>query len=64
MKLQAHIPYGGYFCSPFVKWQGSLASQHPLKLAAACAQQALKAREIPLSQLTSMVLGFSVPSKR
>lgn len=63
MRLDAYVPYGGYFCSPFVKWQGSLASQHPLKLAASCAQQALADRQIPVKSLTSLVLGFTVPSK-
>ncbi|MBI5480194.1 MAG: thiolase family protein [Deltaproteobacteria bacterium] len=63
MRLDAYVPYGGYWSTPFVKWQGALASQHPLKLAAACAQTALAARTIDPRALTSMVLGFTVPSK-
>ena len=46
MRLDAYVPHGGYWSSPFVKWQGALASQHPLKLAASCAQAALGARGI------------------
>lgn len=58
----AYIPYGGYWSSPFVKWQGSLANEHPLELAAACARQTLAARGIEPSALSSLVLGFTVPS--
>ena len=31
------IPYGGYWASPFVKWQGSLASENSVTLAASTA---------------------------
>ncbi len=63
MRLDAYIPYGAYWSSPFVKWQGALASQHPLKLAAACAQTAFAARGLDVKALTALVLGLSVPSK-
>ena len=63
MRLDAYVPYGGYWSSPFVKWQGALASQHPLKLAASCAQAALGARGIDPKALTQLVLGFTVPSR-
>lgn len=59
----AFIPYGAYWSSPFVKWQGALATQHPLKLAAACAKQVLAERGIEASSLSSLVLGFTVPSR-
>jgi acetyl-CoA acetyltransferase family protein len=31
---KAFIPFRGYYSSPFVRWQGSLANQHPIPLAA------------------------------
>ncbi len=31
---RAWIPYGRYWSSPFSRWQGGLAGQHSLKLAA------------------------------
>ena len=35
MALQkAFMPYGGYWSTPFVKWQGSFADLHPMKFAA------------------------------
>src|SRR5574341_425196 len=40
------IPYGGYWCTPFVKWQGSFANLHPLTFAAAVTQRALAERKI------------------
>ena len=35
MFSKAYIPYKGYYTTPFVKWQGSLQSQHPVRLAGA-----------------------------
>ena len=26
---KVYIPYGGYWSTPFVKWQGNFASLHP-----------------------------------
>ncbi len=57
------IPYGGYWCTPFVKWQGSFANLHPLKLAAAVARRALSERAIAASQFDALYLGATVPSK-
>ena len=34
MLSNAFIPYGGYFSSPFSRWQGTLATAHAIKLAA------------------------------
>ena len=33
-----YIPYGGYWSTPFVKWQGNFANLHPLTFAADVAQ--------------------------
>ena len=64
MKLTgAYVPYGSYWSTPFVKWQGSLATQHPLKLAAACGKQVFEAKGVDVKSLSSLVLGFTVPSK-
>ncbi len=38
------IPYGAYWCTPFARWQGSLARYHSLELAAHTARLALAAR--------------------
>ena len=58
-----YIPYGGYWSSPFVKWQGSLANENSVTLAAATASRWLAAREISPEVFTSVALGFTVPQK-
>lgn len=64
MRLEkAFIPYGSYWSTPFARWQGALASQHPLRLAAECARRALSAREIDPHTFSSLVLGLTVPSR-
>ncbi|MBZ0137120.1 MAG: thiolase family protein [Planctomycetes bacterium] len=58
-----YIPYGGYWSSPFVKWQGSLANENSVVLAASTASRWLAAREISPEIFTSVALGFTVPQK-
>ena len=58
-----YIPYGGYWSTPFCKWQGSLSSVHSVSLAAQAARKAMAARDIPASALDSLVLGMTVPQK-
>jgi acetyl-CoA acetyltransferase family protein len=63
MKFEnAYIPYGGYWSTPFVRWQGSLAQQHPVHLAAEVARRALHEREIDPAAFDSLVFGTTVPS--
>lgn len=57
------IPYGGYWASPFVKWQGALADENSVTLAAATAARWLKSREISPEVFSSVALGFTVPQK-
>ncbi|MEZ5991333.1 MAG: thiolase family protein [Planctomycetota bacterium] len=57
------IPYGGYWSSPFVKWQGSLADENSVTLAASTAARWLQSREISPEVFTSVALGFTVPQK-
>jgi acetyl-CoA acetyltransferase len=56
------IPYRGYWSSPFARWQGSLAQQHPVKLAAAVAGRALEERGIASSAFDGLFFGMTVPS--
>ncbi|MBI3243215.1 MAG: thiolase family protein [Chloroflexi bacterium] len=57
------IPYGGYWCTPFVKWQGNFASLHPLTFAADVAKRALAERNIQPSSFDALYLGLTVPAK-
>ena len=60
---RAYIPYGGYWSTPFVKWQGSFASLHPVRFAAEITSRALGEREISPKSFTSLYFGTTVPSK-
>jgi acetyl-CoA acetyltransferase len=39
MLKKAYIPYGGYYCSPFSKWQGSFANENSVVLGAETAKR-------------------------
>jgi acetyl-CoA acetyltransferase len=56
------IPYGGYWSTPFCKWQGSFANLHPIRLAAAVTCRALAERQIGPHIFTGLYLGTTVPS--
>ena len=62
MKLtKACIPLGGAWSSPFVRWQGSLAEVSSLDLAVSVTERALRDREIPLTDVSQLVLGWTIP---
>lgn len=64
MKFQnVFIPYGGYWCTPFVRWQGTLANTHPILLAAETAKRALKERNLSPDIFDALFFGMSVPQK-
>ncbi len=60
---KTYIPYGGYWSTPFVKWQGSFANLHPIKFAGEVASRALMEREIEPSKFDALHLGTTVPSQ-
>jgi acetyl-CoA acetyltransferase len=59
---KACVPYGGYWSTPFARWQGSLAQAHPLTLAADVARRALDERGIGPDVFDSLFLGTTIPS--
>lgn len=59
----AFIPYGAYWSTPFVRWQGSLSHLHPLELAAWVAKTELARRNIGVEHLDYGVLGVTIPSR-
>jgi acetyl-CoA acetyltransferase len=64
MKFQnAFIPYGAYWSTPFVKWQGKFANLHPLKFAADTTKRALAERHLEPQDFDALYLGWTVPSK-
>ncbi|MEK6752015.1 MAG: thiolase family protein [Chloroflexota bacterium] len=56
------IPYGGYWCSPFARWQGSFANLHTIKFAADVARKALEARNISPKTFSNVYLGMTIPA--
>jgi acetyl-CoA acetyltransferase family protein len=61
--MQAYIPYGIYWSSPFAKWQGALANLNALPLAASVGKQALAARGFDMAQIDLAILGITNPQK-
>jgi acetyl-CoA acetyltransferase len=59
----AWIPYGGYWSTPFARWQGAFAELHSLKFSAWVARRALEKRQIAPDVFDFGVLGFTVPQK-
>lgn len=60
---KTYVPHGGYWSTPFARWQGSLAAAHPVELAADVARRALTERSIALEVFDSLFFGTTVPSR-
>lgn len=60
---KSYIPYGGYWCTPFCKWQGNFANLHPVKFAAEVTRKALAEREVSPETFTALYFGMTVPAK-
>ena len=60
---EAHIPYGGYWTTPFAKWQGSLAHLHSMEFAAHMTGRVLADRGLDGKQFDYGVLGMTIPQK-
>jgi len=58
---KAYIPYGGYWSSPFAKWQGSFSSLHAIEFAAEVSTRALKERGISPEVFDGLCLGMTIP---
>jgi acetyl-CoA acetyltransferase family protein len=65
MFTKAYIPYKGYYTTPFVKWQGSLQTQHPVRLAGATCKRWLAERhpEWDAMKIDYVNMGNTVASK-
>jgi acetyl-CoA acyltransferase len=57
----AYIPYGGYWSTPFAKWQGTLSHINSVELAAHVAKDELERREIDAAGFDMAILGITVP---
>jgi len=54
------IPYGCYWSSPFVRWQGTMQHLHAVKFAAHVAGRELARRDIDPKSIDAGVLGISI----
>ncbi|MCY3752439.1 MAG: thiolase family protein, partial [Gammaproteobacteria bacterium] len=61
--METCIPHGGYWTTPFAKWQGSLAHLHSMEFAAHVTRLALTDRGMDGSQFDYGVLGMTIPQK-
>jgi len=57
------IPYGAYWSSPFCRWQGALANENSVVLAANTARRFFEQAKGSSEDLDSLIFGFSVPQK-
>jgi acetyl-CoA acetyltransferase family protein len=58
------IPYGAYWSTPFCRWQGSLAGEHSMKLAARVARHALSDGPVTPEHLDAITLGITVMQRQ
>ena len=61
MFTKAFIPYGGYFSSPFSRWQGTLANENAIVLAAATTKRWLADKKIDPGIFEYLFFGFTIP---
>ena len=61
MGYAVEIPYGGYWSTPFARWQGSLSHLHSLRFAAHVAMRELAKRDIGPDVFDFGVLGMTRP---
>ena len=57
------IPYGAYWSSPFCRWQGALANENSVVLAANTARRFFEQSKGSAEDFDSLIFGFSVPQK-
>ena len=55
-----YIPYGGYWSTPFARWQGSFTHLHPMAFAADVARNALRERDIAVGIIMTFALGLGI----
>lgn len=61
MYKNVFVPYRGYWCSPFCRWQGSLQNQNSTELAAAAARRFFELRGIKPDIFDGIVYGATIP---
>ncbi len=57
---KTYIPYGGYWSTPFARWQGSLSEYHSIRLVGQVGREFLTSRELVPDSFDGVVLGITV----
>ncbi|NIO72004.1 MAG: thiolase family protein, partial [Anaerolineae bacterium] len=57
------VPYGGYWTTPFCRWQGSFSHLNAIPFAGEIAVRVLKERQISPEIFDELLLGLTVPQK-
>ncbi|MDT8860265.1 thiolase family protein [Alkalihalobacillus sp. MEB130] len=61
---KAYIPYGGYYTTPFSKWQGSLQNENSIELGARSSKKWFEAKKLnPNEELDYLYLGITIGQK-
>ncbi len=64
MFTKAYIPFRGYYSSPFAKWQGTLSTEHSLKLGAQTAARWFADKGWDPKQFDYLYLGYTIHQKQ
>jgi acetyl-CoA acetyltransferase family protein len=60
MLTKAFIPYKGYYSSPFCRWQGSMANENAIELAAKTARKWFLSRKLDPTVLEYLYYGITI----
>jgi acetyl-CoA acetyltransferase family protein len=60
---QTFIPYGGYWTTPFCRWQGSLSGFHSIRLAGEVGRSFLERNGIEPGSIDGVALGITIPQR-
>jgi len=58
---EVYVPLGGYWSTPFARWQGAFADLHAIEFAAHVAKSELSKRDVSPNEFDFGVLGFTIP---
>ena len=56
-----YIPYGGYWSTPFSRWQGSFQNLHAIRFAADISARFLQENNISPKEFDELILGITIP---
>lgn len=60
MLTKAFIPYGGFYSSPFSRWQGTMATENAIVLGAKTARNWMLAKDLDPTMLDYMYYGITI----